>query len=283
MQEDRLPGRRSRKRQGTLDKLVVTAGSLFERDGYEAVTMEQIAETADVARATLYNHFPSKEAVLAAWIHQQLAADLQAFQRELTENTGFAAGIARLLDLSAQWWAAHRPLMLPYLRFLFLDLRAPPGGKGAGSDAQGNDGADRDAAGSDANGPDGLVAFYAGLIRNSQRSGDCRTDLDAEHLATLFHHLYLGALLRWLAAPGRSLHQEFAVAIEVFLRGCARSPDPGDGAGPDGGRNPGIDRGKARSRKQGPDPDPGRHRGHGGRGHGRGNGRGQARNDGDRS
>ncbi len=45
--------------------------------GYESVTMEQIAAAADVARGTLYNHFPFKEAVLAYWIHGQLAKDLR--------------------------------------------------------------------------------------------------------------------------------------------------------------------------------------------------------------
>ena len=106
MQEDKPPGRRTRKRQGTLDRLVATAGMLFARDGYEAVTMEQIAETADVARATLYNHFPSKEAVLAAWIHQQLAADLQAFfagqRRRLS--------LARLLAAPRSLWLLDEPL-----------------------------------------------------------------------------------------------------------------------------------------------------------------------------
>ena len=267
MQEDKPPGRRTRKRQGTLDRLVATAGMLFARDGYEAVTMEQIAETADVARATLYNHFPSKEAVLAAWIHQQLAADLQAFQLGLAEDAGFAAGVVRLLDLSAQWWTVHRPLMLPYLRFRFLDLRAPSGDKAVGNEKQGNKGAGRDA-----DGADGLVAFYAGLIRNSQRSGDCRADLDAEHLAVLFHHLYLGALLRWLAVPGRDLRQEFAVAIEVFLQGCACTPGHGDGQGPDRGRNQSRNqaRVRSRSRRQGQGPDQDRRRGQGRRGHGRG-------------
>lgn len=210
MEESEPLGRRTRKRRGTLDRLIATAGALFARDGYEAVTMERIAETADVARATLYNHFPSKEAVLAAWIHQQLAADLQAFSLGVTEDTGFTAGIARLLDLSAQWCTVHRPLMLPYLRFRFLDLQGPSGS-------------------TEADGADGLVAFYAWLIRNSQRSGECRADLDAGHLAVLFHHLYLGALLRWLAVPGLELRREFAVATDVFLRGCARAPGKGRG------------------------------------------------------
>lgn len=54
--------RRDRKRLQTLNHLASAAMRLFERDGFKAVTMERIAAEADVAKGTLYNHFPTKEA-----------------------------------------------------------------------------------------------------------------------------------------------------------------------------------------------------------------------------
>ena len=71
------PGRRERKRQEKLDHIAETAHRLFEAHGYEAVTMEQLAVAADVAKGTLYSHFPVKEAVLAHWLHMQLEQDLE--------------------------------------------------------------------------------------------------------------------------------------------------------------------------------------------------------------
>jgi len=38
--------------------------ALFEEQGYEATTVEQIAAAANVSRATFFNYFPSKEAVV---------------------------------------------------------------------------------------------------------------------------------------------------------------------------------------------------------------------------
>ncbi|MGO4777637.1 TetR/AcrR family transcriptional regulator, partial [Lysobacter sp. 2RAB21] len=55
--------RLERKRQHTRDRIAQTAFELFETHGYDAVTMDQIAIAADVARGTLYNHFAVKEAV----------------------------------------------------------------------------------------------------------------------------------------------------------------------------------------------------------------------------
>ncbi|MFM0733366.1 TetR/AcrR family transcriptional regulator [Paraburkholderia sediminicola] len=197
-----MTGRRARKRQSTLESVASLAGDLFQRDGYESVTMEQIAQVADIARGTLYNHFPTKEAVLASWIQQELARDLQDFASDMNADMEFADGVPRLLDLSAQWCTAHRELLPPYLKFCFQGMQASM----------------------TADGGEGLVALYAQMIRTSQRAGKIRSDLGAVHLATLFHHLYLGALMRWLALPDLELRHEFALAIDVFLQGSARMP-----------------------------------------------------------
>ena len=47
-----------------------------------------------------------------------------------------------------------------------------------------------------------------------------RSDLAADHLAALLHHLYFGALMRWLTVAGRDLSDEFGAAIDLFLRGA---------------------------------------------------------------
>ena len=44
--------------------LAAAAWELFERDGFDATTMSAIAEKAGVSRRTLFNHVPSKEALL---------------------------------------------------------------------------------------------------------------------------------------------------------------------------------------------------------------------------
>ncbi|MGE0805203.1 MAG: TetR/AcrR family transcriptional regulator [Burkholderiaceae bacterium] len=228
-------GRRARKRRDLLDRAAATAGALFRRDGYEAVTMEQIAEAADVARGTLYNHFPTKDALLAAWIHQELARDLSGLSLDVGANEGFAASTAALLDRSARWCVDNRRFLLPYLRFRFLKLRAPAEAAcdssdsfDSSDDAHSHDSRPDDSDDShdshDPHDSDTLVAFYARLIRDSQRRGEMRRDLDAGHLAVMFHHLYLAALLRWLAAPALDLRQAFAQAVDVFLHGCVLAP-----------------------------------------------------------
>ncbi len=58
------PSRRERRRLEIRQRIVETALSLFETVGYEATTVTTIAERADIAYGTFFNHFPTKLDVL---------------------------------------------------------------------------------------------------------------------------------------------------------------------------------------------------------------------------
>ncbi|MFT3804261.1 MAG: helix-turn-helix domain-containing protein [Burkholderiaceae bacterium] len=189
-----------------LDHLTDTATRLFAAHGYAAVTMEQIAAEAEVAKRTLYNHFPTKDALLARWIEQSLRRSLADLAPKLARRRSAAARLRCVLDASARWCEAHPEHLLAYLRFRF-------GAFGAGERPE------RTASGVD------IVDTWRALIEQGQRSGELRGDSSAAQLAIWFHHLYLAALLRWLTTPGLSLESEFASASRLFFDG-ASAPRP---------------------------------------------------------
>ena len=53
-----------RKPKSTPDAIILAAWSLFEKKGYQATTMTDIAEHAGISRRSLFNYFPHKEALL---------------------------------------------------------------------------------------------------------------------------------------------------------------------------------------------------------------------------
>jgi AcrR family transcriptional regulator len=61
------PGRRERKKAATRVALFHAARDLVEERGLAAVTVEAIAERADVAPRTFFNHFASKEEAVLGW------------------------------------------------------------------------------------------------------------------------------------------------------------------------------------------------------------------------
>lgn len=61
------PDRRERRRRERHALLYRAAIDLFIERGYDATTMEDIGDRADVARATVFNHFPRKNAFIEEW------------------------------------------------------------------------------------------------------------------------------------------------------------------------------------------------------------------------
>ncbi|MDC9808580.1 MULTISPECIES: TetR family transcriptional regulator [Rhizobium] len=60
-------GRRERKRRQTRERIEQAAVSLFLRRGFEATTIEDITEAADISKRSFFDYFPSKEEVVFAW------------------------------------------------------------------------------------------------------------------------------------------------------------------------------------------------------------------------
>ncbi|MEQ8716373.1 MAG: helix-turn-helix domain-containing protein [Acidimicrobiales bacterium] len=59
------------------DRILDAAAELFYREGVSAVGVDTIVRHAGVAKATLYNHFRSKNELVAAWLERR---DLQWFE-----------------------------------------------------------------------------------------------------------------------------------------------------------------------------------------------------------
>jgi len=55
------PDRRTRKRLATRQGISTVATRLFRERGFDHVTVDEIAQAADVGRMTVFNHFPRKE------------------------------------------------------------------------------------------------------------------------------------------------------------------------------------------------------------------------------
>ena len=59
-----MEGHRERKKQQTRARIIEAAFALFAERGYQATTLADIAEAADIAPRTFFSYFPSKEAVV---------------------------------------------------------------------------------------------------------------------------------------------------------------------------------------------------------------------------
>lgn len=60
--------RRKRKKEAARAKIIATAVDLFSRDGFAHVTVEHIADVADIGKGTIYNYFATKEDIVVAFL-----------------------------------------------------------------------------------------------------------------------------------------------------------------------------------------------------------------------
>ena len=121
-------GRRERKKLQTRQLLAETARRLFADRGFEQVSVAEVAREADVAEATVFNYFPTKEDLVYSGLEtfesDLLAAVrdrprdesiLSAFGRFVLEPRGFLASrdrdsAERLLEISRM--IAESPALL---------------------------------------------------------------------------------------------------------------------------------------------------------------------------
>ncbi len=82
-------GLRERKKARTRTAIQAAALSLFERQGYEATTVDQITELAEVSQSTFFRYFPTKEDVVLHDRYDPLL--LAAFRAQPAELSPIAA------------------------------------------------------------------------------------------------------------------------------------------------------------------------------------------------
>ncbi|QWF85405.1 TetR/AcrR family transcriptional regulator [Amycolatopsis sp. CA-230715] len=91
------PGRRERKKNQTRKAIAEEAARLFGERGFEAVTIAEIADAADVAVGTVFNYFRSKEALFFD-LADDLVARLAEAVRDLPPGPELIAAFRRWHD-----------------------------------------------------------------------------------------------------------------------------------------------------------------------------------------
>ncbi|GAA3551742.1 TetR/AcrR family transcriptional regulator [Zobellella aerophila] len=89
-------------------QLVVTAFDLFYRHGIHAVGINQILQVSGVAKKTLYHHFSSKEALVAAVVAYRDAAYLEWLNARLAEGEQTVTGLIHTLFMALDDWFNDR-------------------------------------------------------------------------------------------------------------------------------------------------------------------------------
>ena len=190
-------GRRAAQRARMRARLQTAALDLFARNGYEATTIGQIAEAADVARQTVLNHYPHKRDFLRAWGQQRrdqatgfLAGQAQPGEPARAQLHRYFAALAQMNERErARTQVLY--LALRHDEVLAHERPVPP----AVLDA----------------------------IRRGQQHGEFDTRADPAQAAEVLTAVYFDTLTRWLTEPGppSGLAPVLASKLDLMLDGLA--------------------------------------------------------------
>ena len=197
-------------------RIVDAARELFGGAGFERVTMAQVADRAGVARATVFNYFPSKHALVDAITSEVLAYWMGMLERALANTTAPVPTLARaLFDHMGEGIERYHGFYQGVFREIVkMRVGLEPGGDAA---------AIRERA----------QTLLATLLARGQARGEITRDADPDDLAAAFDAVANGTIHHWLydGADG-SLRARMNRAAEIFLGPVAQGP-PSNSLAPD--------------------------------------------------
>ncbi len=159
---------REAKKQATARRILAEAGKLFIESGVEATAVEDIAEAAGISRASLFNYYRGKPAIL-----QALAQDLEPRLLQLVDHY-LSKSLTTRERIESLFGYAGRVLgqTAPLTRLMFVH-----GSQGGGFPA--------------------LEREFCRLVISGQRQGDITTEGDPYEIGSVLYLSFVAGLLGW--------------------------------------------------------------------------------------
>ena len=192
---------RERNKQKVTERIVAAAMELFKAHGCEQTTMDDIAEKAEISRGTLFNYFPSKDALLLPWGQEILE---QYVQPQLTAYLNAQTPTIEVLQfLFASM--SENVLAAPDVMRAFVGEALKPTNKPQIERAR-----------------TGMMEVIIQVLRYGQTRGEVRSDLPLEDMAGYISALQTGLLFHLLeAAPVENASQVIARLLTFIEAGLA--------------------------------------------------------------
>src|SRR5260221_4643509 len=95
--DDMAPGRLSRQqsRLQTQERLLEAATLVFSRHGFDAASVEEIAEEAGYSKGAVYSNFASKEELFLTLLDRHLEAELRSVTAQFAQKSNHESSVAQ--------------------------------------------------------------------------------------------------------------------------------------------------------------------------------------------
>lgn len=197
---------KTRKKDETRRSILASAQSLFKQKGYEATSVDEIVQAADLVKGTFYYHFDSKEQVL---LNLRYLAVIEAVEASVASLDGGATARDALAVLTEKLggWSQDNP-----------DLARVFYGRSAVLVPQQMQAQAQSTKSLPASPP--LAIKIAEIIKSGQKSGELRQDIDALTLAEHFIFMLFHTQMTWVAQGQKDkITKRLALCLDILIRG----------------------------------------------------------------
>lgn len=201
VKSDKATPRRVRRRAARKAGIYEAALDLLSRKGFDQVTVEEIAQAADVSKGTFFNYFPTKEHLLVEY-RKRLLDGIHDYGESLTGNSArdlcrrYYRTLARRVEAEGERYRTLFKVLVARPHLFMLD----PGTR-------------RD-----------YRVYFRRFLETGIGAGEIPADCDLDLLAETLRDLWLGSSLHWsLERPGESLEQIVLEKIDFLFDQLRRS------------------------------------------------------------
>ena len=198
-EEDTRLSRIERKKDKMRQQIITVAMDLFRKQGFYGTTLEQIAQEVDIAKKTLYNYFPEKEAIISAYVQgfsRKEAFHLDEFIRSYPD---IRSRLLAIFEKSAQTYEADPEVWKVYTLYRLRNKF--------------NFSKDEELR-------SGFEGILTKVIAHAQEEGNIRLDIPAKELAQHLEKYFFMTVLSMLNdLEGFSLSNSLARCVDIFLNG----------------------------------------------------------------
>lgn len=193
--------RRERKKEETKDRIFRCACKLFRDKGFEATTIDDITERADVAKGTFFNYFPRKESVLGYLSEVRMAEAVENAEAILAARKPARVKLLALYADVAAGYEEDRELSW------FILMESMQRAFTISEDVHSR-----------------WHSLTVSVIQQGQGTGELRANVDPSRAERVLHSTFLGALFMWLKCPevaDMNLQSELQGRLALVLDGLA--------------------------------------------------------------
>jgi len=209
-----------RKKEATRLKIIAAAMKLFKKPGFDATTMEQISQKVDIAKGTLYNYFPVKEAIISDYLQRTLQEKRGERIEQLQKMPDTRTRLIFIFSELVEVVQTNKGIFEKYLVYRMQNIVEFNKEEAA---------------------QDEIQSLITAIVVSGQQNAEIRQDLPVNILADLFEFAFIEVVKQYYLQPEKfNTLETIDQSVDILIHGAKQKPATKSRKTPNTSRETGV-------------------------------------------